>query len=82
MHADSLRHSQANSRYLNERRRLGTERDSKKVWHKIAKKPHFGKKESQALLNKNLLFAARIREYFGCISYLRPYQTFEGHCRW
>ena len=65
---------QANSRYPNEKRKPGTERDSEKAWHKMAKK-------SQILLDENLLFSARIREYFGCISYIHPFQTFKDHCK-
>ena len=56
--------SQANSRYPSERRRLGTEHDSEKAWHKWQKKSQFSEKKAQTLLDGNLLFAARIREYF------------------
>ena len=35
---------QANSRYLSKRRRLGTEHDSQKAWHKMAKKAQFCEK--------------------------------------
>ena len=59
---------QANSRYPSNRRRLGTERDSEKAWHKMAKKSQFNEKKSQILIDENLLFSAKIREYFGCIS--------------
>ena len=63
---------QAYFRHLSERKRLGAERDSEKAWHKMGKKSQFSEKKSQTLLYKNLLFVARVEEYFGCISYIRP----------
>ena len=72
---------QANSRYPNEKRKPATERDSEKAWHKMAKKSQFSEKKSQILLDENLIFSARIREYFGCISYIHPFQTFKDHCK-
>ena len=71
---------QANSRYPNEKRKPGTDGDSEKAWHKMAKKSQFSEKKSQILLDENL-FSARIREYFRCISYLHPFQTFKDHCK-
>ena len=72
---------QANSRYPNEKRKPGTKSDSEKAWHKMAKKSQFSDKKSQILLDEILLFSARIREYFGCISYIHPFQTFKDHCK-
>ena len=48
---------------VSKRRRLGTERDNEKAWHKMAKKSKSSEKKSQTLLDEILLFAARIREY-------------------
>ena len=47
---------QANSRYPNEKRKPGIERDSEKAWHKMAKKSQFSEKKSQIFLDENLLF--------------------------
>ena len=57
-------HPQANSLYPSERRRLGTKRNSEKAWHKMAEKSQLSKKKSLILPDENLLFSARIREYF------------------
>ena len=45
---------QANFRYPSDRRGLGTEQDSEKVWYKMAKKSQFSEKTSQILLKASL----------------------------
>ena len=55
-------------RYPSDRIRFGTEHDSKKAWHKIAKKVLVQREKVPDIARKKLHFSARIREYFGCIS--------------
>ena len=77
-HGHNQPRPQANSHYPCYRGRLGTKGDSEKAWHKMAKKSQFSEKKSQILLDKNLPFSARIREYFGCISKIHSCRTFRS----
>ena len=47
---------QANSRYPNEQRKPGTERDSEKAWHKMAKSPSSARKSPRYCSTKTFFF--------------------------